>query len=146
MYFMWLVYSLLASFIYGFEYVVAEKLLKHVSSLTLLFIELLFSTVAIGILAVYSGSYTKDLPRLMSADNLPWLVLGILSFGSAIVLTAFSIQAKNATLASLVEISYPLFVILATYIFLHKSHLSPEVVLGGALIFTGVAIISVFGN
>ena len=49
--------------------------------------------------------------------------------------------AKNPTLVSLIEISYPLFVVLFTWIFFREMQLNPVTCVGGLLVLAGVAVI-----
>lgn len=68
---------------------------------------------------------------------------------SALVADVFiglSIHAKNATLAGLIEISYPIFIVIFAY-FLFKEHqLNTATVFGGLLVFVGVFIIYFFNR
>ena len=57
------------------------------------------------------------------------------------VLLFLSISGKNATLASLIEISYPVFVALFAFVLFRDLHLNISAVLGGMLVFAGVAVI-----
>lgn len=70
----------------------------------------------------------------------------ILTLIAAELCINFSIADKNATVASLVELSYPLFVALASYIIFRNSHLNTATIFGGLLIFAGVASIYVFNR
>ena len=54
-----------------------------------------------------------------------------------------SIGGKNATLASLIEISYPAFVALFAFLLYREVHFNASVLLGAALVFAGVALIIV---
>jgi drug/metabolite transporter (DMT)-like permease len=57
----------------------------------------------------------------------------------------FSITAKNATLAGLIEISYPIFIALFSFI-LFRSVVNLPTMLGGMIIFVGVFVIYYFNN
>jgi hypothetical protein len=59
---------------------------------------------------------------------------------------ALAIQSKNATLSTLIEISYPIFIILLGWILFKQNHLTPSVLIGGGLIFTGIAVIYAFNK
>ena len=50
-------------------------------------------------------------------------------------------SAKNPTLASLIEISYPLFVVLFAWIFFREMQLNTITICGGLLVIAGVAVI-----
>ncbi|MGA2053413.1 MAG: EamA family transporter, partial [Opitutales bacterium] len=56
-------------------------------------------------------------------------------------LSLLAIQHKNATLASLIEISYPFFVALFAWLLFRDVQLSWATALGGLLILAGIAII-----
>jgi drug/metabolite transporter (DMT)-like permease len=48
---------------------------------------------------------------------------------------------KNATLVNMIEITYPIFTIIFTAIFLKKFHLDTSSIAGATLIFAGVFLI-----
>jgi drug/metabolite transporter (DMT)-like permease len=50
-------------------------------------------------------------------------------------------SAKNPTLASLIEISYPLFVVVFAWLFFREMQLNPMTICGGLLVIAGVAVI-----
>jgi drug/metabolite transporter (DMT)-like permease len=54
---------------------------------------------------------------------------------------AEKITGKNATLASLIEMTYPLFVVLFTYLFYRQMYITPSVFVGGMLILVGAGLI-----
>jgi drug/metabolite transporter (DMT)-like permease len=70
------------------------------------------------------------------------LAIAVTSTAGAVFLF-LSIDSKNATLTSLIEISYPIFVVLFAYLFFKQVHINLSVMLGGLLILTGTAIIIV---
>ena len=144
---MWVVYALLASIIWGFDYVLAEKLLKKISPATLLSFELFFATIAVFLFSLMGGRLVKDISTIThSRQTGLFLFFGVLTFALANVLTAYSIQTKNATLASLVEISYPLFIVLVGWILFREHALSSSVLVGGILIFIGIFVIFYFNK
>jgi drug/metabolite transporter (DMT)-like permease len=51
-------------------------------------------------------------------------------------------SAKNPTLVSLIEISYPLFVIIFTWILFREFQLTPSTLFGAVLILAGVVILT----
>jgi drug/metabolite transporter (DMT)-like permease len=53
----------------------------------------------------------------------------------------FAIGAKNATVASLIEISYPLFVAFFAWLLFRESQLNWSVLIGGAMILGGVFVV-----
>jgi len=85
------------------------------------------------------GSIVDEPP--IDALTLIELVVMILA-NVAIVL---SIQSKNATTAGLIELSYPLFTILFTWVLFHEHHLNMATVIGSILISLGVICVGFAG-
>ena len=69
------------------------------------------------------------------------MVCGIAALCIAEFGIGYSIQGKNATLAGLIEISYPLFIALFAYFLFGEMQIGVASALGGVLIFAGVALI-----
>ncbi len=71
-----------------------------------------------------------------------WIIvsLGLIGlFGEVMVYLAIS--AKNATLASLIEMTYPVFVVLFAYLFYRQMHVAASVFVGGLMILLGAGLI-----
>jgi drug/metabolite transporter (DMT)-like permease len=56
-------------------------------------------------------------------------------------LTYAAMGAKNPTLASLIEVSYPLFVVFFTWVFFREIQLNAMTCMGGLLVLAGVMVI-----
>ena len=79
----------------------------------------------------------QDWSQLWQSWPVAGMVLLYLLCGTgAYVFNAYAIHQKNATLASLLEIAYPLFIILFTALFLRKVHLN-AMGFSGALFILG---------
>ena len=61
------------------------------------------------------------------------------------VLIYLSIGSKNASLASLLEISYPAFVILFAYLLFRQVHVNAAAILGGLMTLLG-AVLIIYSN
>jgi drug/metabolite transporter (DMT)-like permease len=59
------------------------------------------------------------------------------------MLIASSIKHSNAMVAGLVEISYPLFIIIFSFLILKETNIDFKTIIGGLLIIIGVVIISI---
>ena len=59
----------------------------------------------------------------------------------ATVLLFVSIDRKNATMAGLIEIWYPIFIVLFTWVLFREVHLTWTSALGGLLIVAGAVIV-----
>lgn len=80
--------------------------------------------------------------KLCDSWPIIWMIILYLIFGTgAYLFNGFAINEKNATMASLLEISYPLFIILFTLIFLRQLHLNAIGLAGAVLILTGCVLV-----
>lgn len=70
-----------------------------------------------------------------------WFLFSLLAASLGAMMSYFGIGAKNASLASLVEISYPLFVVLFTWIFFQEIEINSMSVAGAFLVISGVSLI-----
>jgi len=112
-----------------------------------MFFELLFAAIIVFIFSLFSGKLAKDISIVAhSRQTGIYLLFGILTFALANVLSFYAIQAKNATLASIIEVSYPLFIIIIAWVLFRESALNISVIIGGLLIFTGISIIFYFNK
>ena len=89
--------------------------------------------------SISSNDY-EALRSLGTTDKLSVAAIGLTSL-LASALLFMSIESKNATLASLIEITYPVFVALFSFILFKHTHINPSVMLGGILVITGAGII-----
>lgn len=144
---MWIIYALAASFFWGITYVLSEQIFKKISVLSALGITTLISSVFVILLAASTGILNKDIATILSSRTLKQLLFAeILVLIIAELMIGFSITAKNATLAGLVEISYPIFIVFFTYFIFKGTLPNPGTLVGGLLIFTGVTLVYLFNR
>lgn len=141
---LWAVLALSTAIFGGAGYAISEKIMHTGMSPTVFL--LLLCIISLPIYATFSvldGSFLRSI-ELLSADNfkLGWLCLGacmIFVLGNLFIFEAISL--KDATHANILEITYPIFTILFTYIFFKNVHLDWTTALGGILILCGTALI-----
>jgi drug/metabolite transporter (DMT)-like permease len=144
---MWLLLAAMASMFWGMSYVFSEQLYRHISVLTSLAIEMFIISLVIAAAALWKGNFKPDLATIGSSRTVLWLlVASIVTFLVGELGIGFAINGKNATLASLIEISYPLFVALFAYLFYSENELNVGTALGGLLVFCGVCVIYFFSR
>jgi drug/metabolite transporter (DMT)-like permease len=139
---MWLVFAILAAILWGFNYALAEKILHSISTVTLLALEMFAGAIFFIVIACFT-TMKKDLNVLMTEPRVLWLTIleiAVVIFASFFIVS--SIRFKNATVAGIIELIYPLFTILFTWYLFHESHVNLPVIIGGSLIFIGVIVIS----
>lgn len=139
---MWILYSFIAAVLWGLDYTITGRVLEKIRLPTLLCIELFFGFVGMLALALISGSYKADLHEVFSSKSLLiCVVLIVIIFNTANALIVLSIADKNATLAGLIEISYPLFIALFSWLLLGETDLNLGVTIGGSLVLLGVTLV-----
>lgn len=141
-----IIYSLIVAITRGVQYALLDKVLVSVPVVVLCFISSIFNTVFFGIL-FYLGNYSSDFKKYFADKNilrLFILITVLYLISSSLILVA--IKNKNATVASLIEISYPIFVVLFTYLFYKNIQINRQTILGGTMILWGIILIYLFNK
>lgn len=140
---MWFVYAIGAAAVWGSDYFLLERLYQHkLSPLFLLSLQMAFGALCVSILSFMSG-------RAMESATIVWgnrslaifTVMAVLAFGAANLLIALAIRNGSAVIAALVEITYPLFIILFSALLIGKTNLNSGTALDAALVLAGVSVI-----
>lgn len=137
----WYVWALAAALAWGIHYPLVDNALKKLSLPGVL----LLTALPILILVPFFARELAQDAHLLRASNWSqrlWLLAPALSSlaGSALLFSA--IANKNATLASLIEVSYPAFVALFAWLLFRELHVTPSALLGGGLVIAGVVLIA----
>jgi drug/metabolite transporter (DMT)-like permease len=140
---MWLLYAIAASLCWGMSYAASGPILRKGMSPALFF----FGYSALGflgslVLLAATGKIGQALRMEgLEKGDLGWFLFSIGGSALGAFLTYAAMSAKNPTLASLIEISYPLFVVLFAWLFFREMQLNPVTLCGGLLVIAGVAVI-----
>jgi len=136
----WYVTALGAALVWGIHYPLVDFALKRVS----VFGVLLLSVLPVVLLApVFLRDLAHDLDTfrgLPTVEQGMIAAIGLTSLFGAVLLY-LSIAGKNATLASLIEITYPVFVAFFAYLMFRHIHLNASVIVGGLLVIAGAGLI-----
>lgn len=138
----WYYTAIAAALIWGIHYPLIDHALKKLSLFSVL---LLTALPLLLIIPFFSHDIIQDIKifrELPRFDKLAILSIGITSTLASILLF-MSIGNKNATLASLIEITYPVFVVLFAFLLFRQIHINSSVIIGGLLIMSGAALIIV---
>lgn len=140
---MWIVYALAASVIWGVSYAASGRVIERgMAPLTFFFLYAAFGAVA-GALALAVTGRLDGLAnevRGLGADRV-WLAVATIGSAAGTLLIYLAIGEKDATLASLIEITYPLFVAFFAWLFFRQVQPNPMTGVGAALIMAGVAVV-----
>jgi drug/metabolite transporter (DMT)-like permease len=142
---MWIIFALGASMFWGITYVLGEQIYKKISVITSLSIATFLSSIVMLVIAYSAGLLKKDLSTIFESKRLLILVVAeAVCLMIAELGIGFSITGKNATLAGLIEISYPIFIALFAWILFRENQINLATMVGGVTIFTGIFIIYYF--
>lgn len=141
---LWFWAALTAASLWGFSYALAENVLKSgISSTALMAFYTWIAAPIFTFIAFRNGSLKSGMA--LAKDN-PVTILSVVAlvicYFLGNLLVYWAIKQKDATTVSLIEISYPFFVALFSYLIFNSLHLTWQSVAGGVLIFTGVVVIS----
>jgi drug/metabolite transporter (DMT)-like permease len=140
---MWIYYAIVASICWGMSYAASGVILKKgFSPLLFFFGYSLVCTVGASIALLTSGKLaTLWKHEGLGRSDLGWFFLSIGVGALGAYMTYVAMAAKNPTLASLIEISYPFFVVLFSWLFFRQLQLNQATLTGGLLLFAGVVVI-----
>ena len=136
----WYVAALGAAVVWGIHYPLIDFALKRVSLMSVLLLTAIPVLLLVPFYRHVLVADARTLAQLGTGER--WTVLSIaVSSLVATVLLFISIDRKNATLAGLIEITYPIFIVLFAWLLFREVHLTWTSVLGGLLIMAGAAIV-----
>lgn len=136
----WYIAALGAAVTWGIYYPLVDMALKRISLFSVILLSMIPVFLAIPIFLKTISVDIETVRSLPGSEQ--WVIasLGLIGlFGEVMVYLA--ITGKNATLASLIEMTYPLFVVLFAYIFYRQMHLNLSVIIGGLMILIGAGLI-----
>jgi drug/metabolite transporter (DMT)-like permease len=133
------IYAIGAAITWGLVYAIDQKILAGVPPLTLLFIDSMIATVVMLPCVFISNGSIKEV-LISGRANLLLIILSVILATVANFLIFSGIKNLGSATASIIEIAYPFFVVLFSYIFFRAT---PNLYffIGGALIFIGSIII-----
>lgn len=136
----WYVWALLGAFIWGIHYNFLAKVMQVASPITAYFIPTILLLLG---LPFYYKILIDDIRDILASTTEIKAMTVAIAFTSIVgsISVYKAIHGSNATLASLIEITYPLCVALFAYFILKETHLSVVDVVGGLLIISGTGII-----
>lgn len=128
-------------------YTLGEQVYRQVSVLTAFTISAVIGAVVLGATLLFNPNLTKDLHTIASSRETLLLIaaqslLNIL----ATLAIGLSIQGRNATVAGLIEMTYPLFIVLTGYLLFRTMHLNLATAVGAAFITVGVTVVYIFNH
>lgn len=144
---MWFAYAMTASLLWGISYTVNEQLMKKISIPGVLLTGAMGMTLFAIACGAISGGFGRDMMALKKGDGTPKLLAAnIIVYVVANMFILMATKSKNATMAGMIEITYPLFTALFAYLIFREVQVNAGTLFGAGLILSGVACIYYFGK
>lgn len=144
---MWIAYAIAASVLWGISYTVNEQLMKKISIASVLFTGAAGSLVFAACLGLATGAFPKDVEALKRPDGtMKLMIASVAVYVVANTFILLATRAKNATMAAMIEISYPLFTALFAWLIFRQVQVNAGTLAGAGLVLAGVACIYFFGK
>lgn len=136
----WYIPAIAAALVWGLHYPLIEFALRRVSLTTVV----LLTALPMALVALaFPARLAKDWRQLMALPDRERLMIAAIALTSlaGTVLLYLAVRGRNATLASLIEISYPAFVAIFAWLLFREWQLNAAVLLGAGLVFAGTTLI-----
>lgn len=143
----WFFYAFFAALLWGFSYALSEKVLHAgVSASSLMFIYVAIATPIFLIFSLYQNALKESVGLILNDKKLLFfMALILISYIAANFFIFKSMMLKNASLSSLIEISYPVFTIFFSWLLFREVHLNIGTLVGALMIAGGVILIYLKG-
>ena len=136
----WYIPAIAAAVVWGLHYPLIEFALRRVSLTTVV----LLTALPMALVALaFPARLAADWRLMVGLPSGERFIIGAIAFTSlaGTVLLYLAVRGRNATLASLIEISYPAFVAVFAWLLFRQWHLNAGVLWGAVLMFAGTALI-----
>lgn len=142
---LWFFCALGSAAIWGFGYSLTERILKNdLSVISYMTVTGFVYFVSALTLCIVTGHFRTGMTTLMmDREVLFYSLLTSLCYVIGSLLIYFAISLKNASLANIIEITYPLFTLLFAYLLFKDVQMNVWGMAGALLIVCGTALILV---
>ncbi len=144
---LWFFAALLAAALWGYSYATTGRILESGMPISLWLLAYTGTASVIYLfMSLHDGAF-GSIRTVMRGGNGVWFWV-ITSVFAAVVanfLITYSISQKNATIASLIEISYPFFTLLFAWLLFREVHLTWATASGAVLVLAGIGLIYLKG-
>ncbi|MDH4469686.1 MAG: EamA family transporter [Verrucomicrobiae bacterium] len=140
----WTIFAIAASLLWGSSYAASGPILRsRVTPSAFFFCYSLVGVLVAGLVLFFGNKGTSILSQIRELEPryAGWFLFSLLTASLGAWMTYQAVGAKNASLAAMIEISYPLFVVIFTWLFFQEIQLNWMTFVGGFLVILGVMII-----
>jgi len=139
----WMIFAIAAAILWGASYAASGPILRAgMSPLIFYFCWSVITFITATVALLFGGKEKIFLTQLREVgSNNGWFLFSLLAASIGALMTYLAIGEKNPTLASIIEISYPLFVVVFTWLFFQEFQLNMMTCLGAFFVIFGVMLI-----
>jgi drug/metabolite transporter (DMT)-like permease len=136
----WLWLSVIAALLWGLQYALVGKLFNHNAVLNVFFWSNIIECAIVFFLLLILKQDISPRPILENGSMRLFLLCTSIALAANLCI-CFSIKGSNPTATAMVEISYPFFVAIFTYLLFGGTKIGWTSIAGGFCIFAGVGLI-----
>jgi drug/metabolite transporter (DMT)-like permease len=139
----WFWSALTAAIFWGMDYAVIDHLMRRgISAYVLMATTSLINLLLFASVAFVKGDIGSAVEHIKAEPKLSfWMIGCVITYTVANTCIFWAIAGKNATIASLIEISYPFFVAIFAWLLFQQIQLTLSMVVGGVMVLGGIGII-----
>lgn len=139
---LWFWFGLLASVFWGITYVLFQYLLRYLNSFSIVLISSTIVSIILFIYLLATHQWRTMIHDFFGSGKAIFAMLVyIVCYFAATILIMKSINQSNASIAAIIESSYPIFTMVFAYFILHEKQFNWGTIAGTAFIITGLAVI-----
>ncbi len=132
-------FPLIAAMSYGIAFAFSEHALKMTNVMTYMFL-----SSCVGLMSIFGLYFLKgeriEASFISDPRSILIVMIAVAAPSLGWLFTLFAVKNTNASYAAFAEISYPLFTVLALFIFFGYRMMAWQTLLGGVLIMIGSCI------
>ncbi|AUR52634.1 EamA family transporter [Aquella oligotrophica] len=140
----WFWFALCAAILWGLSYTINQLTLQYFNEIELLFFEAFIVFVILAAYFIVKGNFGSFTSKLANPKLLGLIISSGLIYVVASYFILKSITASNASLAAIIESSYPIFTVLFAFIFFGQLQLNLISGIGFILILSGIIIVKFY--
>lgn len=139
---MWFWYAIIASILWGVNYVGNQYLLRYLTTFEILFLESVILVIVFAIFFMINGELKSVFFKINNLKLGAVFLLCAAIYVTAVICIFKSITLSNASFAAIIEACYPIFTMIFTYLILGEVQFTITSLVGCGFIIAGLIIIN----
>ena len=136
-------FPIFSALLYGLNYTIIGRVFENYSIATYVFYSTILGLLCAGTFLAFNKDSLNIVQPFRDKNFALLMAVSVLASWGGWLFTLLAIKAVSPTFAAIAEVSYPVFVPLFAYLLFREKQWDIATLIGGAFIFTGLAIIIV---